>query len=94
VSSSVYSKADRAVHFLSNKSRSSITLGGGSSGHPICEECPFLSCNFGCHLGFLEFSTKIRRKQDFNLPTALILWKESKKPNTNSNIVLASFMSI
>lgn len=63
VSSSVYSKADRAVHFLSNKSRSSITLGGRSSGHPICEECPFLSCNFGCHLGFLEFSKKIKKKK-------------------------------
>lgn len=62
VNSSVYSKADRAVHFLSNKSRSSITLGGGPSGHPIREECSFLSCNFGCHLGFLEFSTKIKKE--------------------------------
>lgn len=59
MSSSVYGKADRAVHFLSNKSRCSITLGGGPSGHPVSEECSFLSCSF-CHLGFLEFSTNIK----------------------------------
>lgn len=78
MSSSVYSKADRAVHFLSNKARSSITLGGGPSGHPICEECSFLSCNFGCHLGFLEFSKKNKKGSNtFYLPTVLILYKES-----------------
>lgn len=35
--SSVHSKADRVVHFLSNNSRGSITLGGGPSGHPVSE---------------------------------------------------------
>lgn len=59
MSSSVYGKADRAVHFLSNKSRCSVTLGGGPGGHPISEECSFLSCSF-CHLGFLQFSNNIK----------------------------------
>jgi hypothetical protein len=61
MSSSVYSKADRAVHFLSDKSRGSITLGGRPSGHSVSVECSFLSCSF-CHLGFLELSKNIKQE--------------------------------
>lgn len=63
--SSVYSKADRAVHFLSNKSRGSITLGGRSSGHPVSEQGSFLSRSF-CHLSFLEFSENMKIRKTFN----------------------------
>lgn len=82
MSSSVYGKADRAVHFLSNKSRCSITLGGGPGGHPISEECSFLGCSF-CHLCFLEFSNNIKIGNKTFHPLLLIPERDPKRPNTN-----------